>query len=868
LSGGGVIVAVKKELESHRIETFESDHPIEDIWVKVSCRGGRGLLINAVYVPCRSSFEVIKNYTDNFSLVSSEFPDDLIFLIGDFNQPNIQWATDVSPIAPCYYEGRCSDLLIESFNFCGFEQFNSCLNTRGRILDLVLSNSASQLINVIVAEDELSIADREHPPLFITLTADPEKSRFDELCPTYNFKKANFNAINDYLDLCSWCDMIEQPTDQAVALFYELLNQLISSYVPKIKPRSQKHPFWFSNSLIDLLRKKRKFRNDPIRFSDTRRLAKNEYKNCLKRRYQEAEASIKNDPKKFWSYAKELKKSGGFPNCMSYGNVNATDPSDISNLFATFFKSVHSTPSNGNILDLISSSSQQISFNVSENDVLDALKKLDCSKGPGPDSIPSLFFSSTADVIAKPLAIIFNKSLSEGVYPSQWKISFIIPIHKNGNKSEISNYRPISILNVMNKIFERIMHNKIFQKVHNIINVKQHGFFPKRSTLTNLLDFTSFLLQATSKGSQVDCIYTDFSKAFDKVDHFILLTKLARLGFSSLLLKWFHSYLTNRKQYVSFAGSESDWFSPTSGVPQGSILGPLLFLIFINDAVSDFHCSYLLYADDLKIFKIIDNISDCDQLQNDITYLSDWCNTNSLPLNVNKCKKISYTRRPDPVNCTYSIGLSTLENVRCISDLGILFDSQLRFDLHIKEIVSKANRMLGFICRVTKHFEDPRTLILLFNSLVRSGLEYNSTIWSPFYANHSLSIERVQKKLTRVLNFRFGISNESYPERIRRYKMISLEDRRIISDEISLFKLINNQIQSSSLTLLKFNTIHTHYAIRNPEIFDVPTFSNNYSSNLPIIRMQRAHNELFNNTPLLDISIQSFKTKIFSMFHS
>jgi hypothetical protein len=537
LSGVGIIFAVKKELKSYRIDKFESRHPVEDIWVHVNCHNGIGLLVNAVYLPCRSNYEVIKQYTDNFSLLSTEFPDDDILLIGDFNQPNIQWAVDTSPVIPIVYEGRCSDLLIESFNFCGFEQFNSCLNERGRILDLVVSNFEVSSIEVTVAVDILTVPDREHPPLNICLRVDPIRTRFLENAPNFNYKKARYGDINDFLDLCSWRELTELPTELAVSRFYEILNSVINIYVPINKFHKQKHPAWFSPELIKLLKDKKKHSNDPVKFREARRLAKIEIKNCEKRRTQAAEASIKEDPKKFWSYTKSLQKSGGFPNLMFCGQESATDPSEISNLFSTFFKSVYNDAANDIDVESLSSLPSRFAIDVSENDVLEAMKKLDCSKGPGPDTIPTKFFSLTAEVLIKPLSLLFNKSLNEGVFPSQWKTSFIIPIHKSGSKSDISNYRPISILNVLNKIFERIIHNKVFEHVRDLIDLRQHGFFPKRSTLTNLLDFTSYLLESTSASSQVDCIYTDFSKAFDKVDHKLLLIKLSRLGISGKLLK-------------------------------------------------------------------------------------------------------------------------------------------------------------------------------------------------------------------------------------------------------------------------------------------------------------------------------------------
>jgi Reverse transcriptase (RNA-dependent DNA polymerase). len=268
-----------------------------------------------------------------------------------------------------------------------------------------------------------------------------------------------------------------------------------------------------------------------------------------------------------------------------------------------------------------------------------------------------------------------------------------------------------------------------------------------RSTVTNLVCITQFISEAIDRGSQVDVVYTDFSKAFDRLDHGLLMDKLSAFGLSSDFLELMKSYFTGRTQFVQISGVKSTEFAQTSGVPQGSILGPLLFTLFINDITSQLNVRYLLYADDIKIFSQIDNVFDAINLQRNLDFINSWCIANRLPLNSTKCNVMTFSRRCDQIQYEYSLNGFALQRPDLVKDLGVYFDPKLSFVKHIEIVVMNAYKSLGFIVRNMCNFMKIDTFCLLFNTFVRSKLEYASVVWTPIYATHIISIEKIQRRI-------------------------------------------------------------------------------------------------------------------------
>ena len=562
------------------------------------------------------------------------------------------------------------------------------------------------------------------------------------------------------------------------------------------------------------------------------------------------EKNIKSDPKQFFKFAKDKMKSGSFPSRMHFEELASTDPKEICNQFARFFQTVYKTSDDVRDFDYFSHLPDHINDvsvqQISVAEILTTLKGLDATKGPGPDGIPPALIKNLASVFVKPLFWLFNLSLQSGQFPSSWKKSFLVPIFKSGKRSEIKNYRGIAMISCIPKLFEAIVNQKIFEQVKNRITCNQHGFYKGRSTATNLLEFVNFSLASMDRGNAVETLYTDFSKAFDRVDIPMLLHKLERLGFGEKLLQWIESYLTNRLQLVRFKGHLSDPVNVTSGVPQGSHLGPLLFILFVNDVTLVLNrLKVLIYADDMKLYMEIKTQSDFQAFQQEIDFFHKWCTKSLLDLNVKKCSIISYTRKHTNNNFECTLGQQSVERCSKIRDLGVILDSKLTFTDHHNTIVNKANNMLSFIKRFSYHFRDPYTIKTLYVAYVRSILEYCSVVWSPYQVVHCNRIESVQKQFLLYALRKLGWSSFPLPPYESRCMLINidtLKKRREIAMVTFVNDIVSQRVKSEYL-LENLNFYAPMRSLRTRNLFVLNSYRTDYAKNGPMNSMMNAYNK-------------------------
>ena len=858
--GGGVLVAVKNTIEATRRVDLEAPN-LEEIFVLLP-KFNEGIILCACYIPPSSSKETYETHFYKLQDIHLKMANYTLAAVGDYNLPKFSWTyiDNLAPSEPKEADTEVGRLLSNTMSLLNFKQFNYVVNESNHILDLVFCN-----VNCKVSKTDYPLVnvDRHHPPLEVSVQyALPDTIRPAERRKR-NFYKADYELINKALRGIDWIAQLNHlDVEASTQTFYNHIYKIIDDNIPVIKRKSPKYPIWFSRGLIRALREKKKVWKrwktyssirDYQEFSLLRTRIKSLLIKCYKLYIEDVEASITNNSgiKQFWKYASSLKQNNtGYPRTMKLADTTSDNPDVICNMFSTYFESVFE-PTAQNAYDTTSldnldspTSSHINHIEVTEDEVSEILKNLDINKGAGPDMISPVFLKRTYTTLTVPLTLIFNKCLTEGYFPARWKEAHITPIHKSGPTDRIDNYRPISILSAIPKILEKLVHRYVYNAVQSNILAQQHGFVQGRSTITNLLLFSNFLFTSMDNKRQVDAIYTDFKKAFDKVDHLILLKKLSYNGIKGNLLRWFASYLQNRLQSIVINGySTVHPISVTSGVPQGSILGPLLFVLFINDISSCFnHCNFLLYADDLKIFKQVTSQSDIFLIQQDLDRLDSYCKQNKISLAHSKCKHITFTRNHTVHYGQYSIDNQALGKVSFIGDLGVTFDSKLSFEAHIDRITNKANKMLGFVLRITKAFTRYKSILILFHTLVRSQLEYASVIWNPFYAVYKDRVEAVQRKFLRILNYRLHSPYSSYGSLLEKYNLLSLSDRRLMVDAVTLRSICVGEFKCPQLlSLVHFRT--PIMSLRSGVLFALNVPKSNAGKRAPLYRLCDQYNK-------------------------
>jgi len=425
-----------------------------------------------------------------------------------------------------------------------------------------------------------------------------------------------------------------------------------------------------------------------------------------------------------------------------------------------------------------------------------AISRLRPDKAMGPDELSAKLLIEVQNEIAYPLLLLFKQSLSESSIPQDWKQANVTPIFKKGSRNSVENYRPVSLTSQICKLFETIMRDALVHYLENnhLILDSQHGFRKGRSCLTNLLEFLDRVTGCVDAGDSVDVIFLDFAKAFDKVPHRRLVSKLKSHGIQGKILDWISEWLRGRVQRVCIRGVKSSWIEVLSGVPQGSVLGPILFLIYINDLDFGIRNWILKFADDTKIFSRINNSLDSERLQSDLLQLIRWSEEWQMLFNVNKCKVMHIGKQNQQRQ--YFMHDQCLEVVCQEKDLGILISNDLKVSQQCQQAYNKASRILGLINR-TIEYKHTDILLRLYKSLVRPHLEYCIVSWSPHYKKDKILIERIQKRFTRMI---LSIKEFPYELRLKKLGLWSLEDRRIRADLIEVFKIIHG------LSTVKFST--------------------------------------------------------------
>ena len=774
-NGGGVLMAIRRDLNivSTKVE-YKTCAELLGVTLKFS--DGRKVILCSFYRVGNlgaDNHNEFKNYVRN---VRSRRGVGAVVVAGDLNMPAIDWQNFTSP-------DSTDQLFLDTFSNFELEQLiTGPTHEKGNILDLLLADKPALISDVDVSDSNLPCKS-DHFCLSFSL-----KSKFKRLKlpkrEIYNYKRANWNGLNSDLNSVDWNSVLDDDIELAWLSFKSTLFGLMDKHIPKIKVGGSTQSPWFDAEVHQLCREKERlhqiYKSTPdtetelkldryVKFSAARKNFKNIVSTKMGDSFEDNDDSGL-ITKKFWSYVKATANNTRIPELVRLGDACKTQHSDQSELFNSFFYNQFSDASIYDIdIDDTQSPNFVIDFNHSR--VFEILRNLNSSKAMGPDKINGRVLKLCAQSVCKPLSTLFTKGYYSGRIPTEWKSAIVVPVHKKGKKDNVENYRPISLTSIVVKVMERIIRDELMIRCVHMIDPRQHGFLKNKSCTTQLTDFCDSLALSLNNNIRSDVIYFDFAKAFDSVNHDLILEKLKCIySIDSFLLRFISNYLKDRKQSVVVGGSVSSELPVLSGVPQGSILGPTLFVLFLNDIVCGLHggTNILMYADDTKIWRQIECEDDHLTLQLDINYLHDWSVRNKMKFHPSKCKVLMVSKHLPPflnilpfIQFHYTMSDKILDYVDSEKDLGIDLNRTLNFTDHAMCLYSKANQRLGLLkrtCHFVKSIVKKRVLYL---AMVRSLFEHCPTVWRPSSNTVIERLECIQKRAIKWINGDYSASYSS-----------------------------------------------------------------------------------------------------------
>ena len=464
--------------------------------------------------------------------------------------------------------------------------------------------------------------------------------------------------------------------------------------------------------------------------------------------------------------------------------------------------------------------------------------------------------------------MLFNKSLDEGVLPEEWKLANIVPVHKKGERECTENYRPISLLPIVSKVLERCVFCNIKVHLFQLIQKSQHGFISGKSCITNLLEVLEFIGLELDAGGQIDVIYLDISKAFDKVNHERLAHKLRMAGFGGKLLQWFHSYLTNRNQRVTVLGATSNTLPVTSGVPQGSILGPLLFVLYVNDLPDAVTSSQVaMFADDTKLFTTVKREDDCKRLQSDLDNLQTWSLASGLPFNEKKCESQRITRKIMPITNNYKLNTLNIQQTDSERDLGVWVENRLTWNKQVNEQSTKANKLLGYIRRSSLYIHNTAVRRTLYLALVRPHLGYATQTWAPQSVELLKQVERTQRRATKFILELPISSTMDYTTRLQVLSLLPICYWHEYLDMVLFYKITHGLVHINASLLPTIRTSRqTRSSTSSSTKYVIPKCKTSTYQRSFFIRSTRIWNLLTDQLKLDTCGLSTFKTVIFNYY--
>uniref|UniRef100_A0A8R1I9K3 Reverse transcriptase domain-containing protein n=1 Tax=Caenorhabditis japonica TaxID=281687 RepID=A0A8R1I9K3_CAEJA len=717
--------------------------------------------------------------------------------VGDFNLPSINWPLSLTSPHHDFID------FIRSKDYKQWVEFPTRVtSSSSTILDLVIT---SHNITPAQIAPQPGLLNSDHLGISFAVSFGNTSLSPSPIALKLWYRKCDFPLLNARLATIDWD--LSFSTLPGISDKYSFLINTLNKFLTELCPRIPTRPMHKVCPLLRKLRRLRRLKSSSLSPADIanrlkryRKLASRYRKWVLKHETKLINESNCNSIRKFVS--NRLKSKHSIPALLDNGQAITSDLVKCELFSKAFMKNFarssdecrrstlpHCVPD--------SSSSSHPSLCLFQPYIIEkVLQKLPPNCGFSPHLTNYFVLKKCATPLALPLSIIFSQSYCESEVPAAWKHAVVIPVHKKGNPASTDNYRPISLTDPIARVMERIICNYIRSELSYKFSPYQHGFLHYRSCITALATSTAKYRQILKKSDTLDIIFFDFSKAFDQVSHSILMDKLARFGVDPLTCSWFKEFLRDRSFSLKVNNSCGDSSYPvTSGVPQGSVSGPLLFIIFINDLLfslpSTIH--YSCFADDIKIF------SDTpENLQSAIDTVVQWSIRNCLPLAPAKTSLLHLGTKNHMAK--YFINAIEIQHSSCVRDLGLILDSSLKFKTHILRISALANLRAKQLLKCFSS-QSPQFYAHLFNTYVRPLLEYCSIVYSPSPSSSlAAKLENPLRSYSRRVLQRCNISFSSYENRLEILNLTSTRHNRLKSQLLFLYRIVTNNSHFPNLS--------------------------------------------------------------------
>ena len=796
----GICIYTASSIQAAEI-SFTQLSSIEQLWINIRLKGSDMLTAGCIYrSPSRNAHQSMDELVHLLYTVLAASPSHLL-ICGDFNIPYIDWINNYCYASESHFSHRFLDIVHDCLLFQHVTQ-----PTRFRegetanVLDLLFTNEEGMLVDLQYLP---GLGKSDHIVLKFQLVCYTAQVTSSE---RLNYNQANWDKLNTMLADVDWQHLNTLDIDSGYKFFHDILSKAVSDSIPTARHSKARKNIYMTSQALQLKKQKNEAWSRYMRTHDPLDLARfrvrrnrlRDLTRSLRRNFESRlVANIKSNPKAFWRYTNSRLKTKplvGDLRCHT-GELVCTDKEKADTLNAAF-AGVFTREDLANMptLTVTAHAVPEIAnIEITPERVQGKLRALNPCSAPGPDGIHAHILHNASQTLSMPLALLYRRSLDTGLVPQDWKLGRVVPIFKKGDKKDPNNYRPVSLTAVTCKVLESLIRDQLLQHLIDchLLSENQHGFRPRRSCNTQLVEVLEDWTKALENHDTLDIMYLDFKKAFDSVPHQRLLHKLRCYGVTGKLLAWIESFLSDRRQNVILNGCTSDWTKVISGVPQGSVLGPLLFLVYINDLPEIAQGRIKMFADDTKLYSTVSSPQDRYNLQDDLDALVRWSDTWQLPFNEEKCKVLHIGHGNQEHQ--YTMRGSTMNDTQVEKDLGIHIDAELKFRKQASAVVAKATQILAVIRR-SFALIDEFTLPLLFKSLVRPHLEYGNLVWGPFNREDQKLVERVQRRATRMVA---NIRHMPYEKRLQRLRLPSLYYRRRRGDMVFMYQLFHGGLDAN-----------------------------------------------------------------------